>query len=122
MAEQTNGKPGIMIYFDLLKPLSLLSNEEKGILLQMMLEYGKTGKVQQKGRKSNLLDMAWCIIKLRLDLDDEAYHRKVARSKYGAYVRWCKKKGDPVLDYDDWMESGGMEKESTYLDANDAIA
>ena len=122
MAKNNNsGKPGIMIYFDLLAPLSLLSNEEKGILLQMMLEYGKTGK-EPKTKRSDLLEMAWCIIKMRLDYDNDTYYKKVARSKYGAYVRWCKKKGDTVLDYDDWVSSGGPEEENTYLDANDALA
>lgn len=121
MASNKEGKPGIMIYFDLLSPLSLLSYEEKGILLQTMLVYGKTGE-EPKIERSDLLEMAWCIIRQRLDLDDETYHKKVARRKYAAYVRWCKKKGNTVLDYDDWVSSGGLEDDNTYLDPNDALA
>ena len=121
MSRNNEGKPGIMIYFDLIPALSLLSNEEKGILLQMMMEYGKTG-IEPKNKRSNMVEIAWCIIKQRLDFDDETYYKKVTKSKYGAYVRWCKKKGDSVLDYDDWVNSGGAQEENTYLDANDAIA
>ena len=121
MEKHTSNKPGIMIYFDLLTPLKRMTNEEKGILLQSMLEYGKYGR-EPKFRKNPKLDMAWCIIQGRLDLDDETYHKKVARGKYAAYVRWSKKKGSTVLDYDEWVESGGLEEEKSYLDASDALA
>ena len=118
--EQTKGKPGVMIYFDLLNIFDLLTDAQKGILFESILRYAKNGEEPKLG-KHKLLEMAWCIYQQRLDMDDEAYRRKVARGKYAAYVRWTKKKGGSVLDYDDWVESGGPEEEKTYLDASDAI-
>ena len=121
MAEHKKEKPGIMVYFDLLDTLRLLSDREKGILFQAMLEYGKYGKEPDMGKNSKL-DVVWCMMQHRLDIDDETYYKKTARSKYGAYVRWTKKKGDAVLDYDDWVQAGGLKEEKSYLDASDAIA
>ena len=41
------GRPGIMLYFDILEPIRMLPDEDKGRLLVAMLEYGKEGKVPQ---------------------------------------------------------------------------
>ena len=121
MSRNNEGKPGIMIYFDLLEPLAMLSNAEKGVLLQMMLEYGKTG-IEPEIKRTKMVEIVWAIVKMRLDFDDETYRTKVARSKYAAYVRWSQKKGNTVLDYDAWLKSGGLEEENSYLDASDATA
>ena len=38
------GRPGIMLYFDILEPIKVLSDADKGRLLVAMLEYGQSGK------------------------------------------------------------------------------
>ena len=121
MTEHKKEKPGIMVYFDILPTLRRLTDREKGILFQAMMEYGQDGTEPDMG-KNVKLDAIWCMMQHRLDIDDEAYYKKTARGKYGAYVRWSKKKGDAVMDYDDWVEAGGLKEEKSYLDASDALA
>ena len=111
----------MMVYFELLSVLSVLSDREKGILFEMILRYGKDGKVP-KVQQSRMLRSIWVLIKERLDVDDARYRSVTAHRKYAAYVRWCRKKGQEVLDYDSWVQEGGPETEKTYLDAEDALA
>ena len=40
-------RPGIMVYFDMMGPLSKLPDADKGRLFWAMLEYGKFGTVPE---------------------------------------------------------------------------
>jgi len=115
-----NEKPGVMIYFEILEAFPLLSNAEKGILFESILQYAKDGRVPDlKGRRN--VSMVWHLTKPHLDADDARYRNVTARRQYAAYVRWSRKKEQEVLDYDDWVKSGGLQSKQTYLDADDAF-
>lgn len=113
-------KPGVMIYFSILDAFSCLTYEEKGILFEAILRFAKDGKEPKKEKLGPLLPI-WRLLKPHLVADNERYYEVTTRRQYAAYVRWSKKKGQEVLDYDDWVASGGAEKEHTYLDAEDAL-
>ena len=49
-------RPGIMIYFDMLGPIRVLPDADKGRLLVAMLEYGQEGKLP---RFDGMLALAW---------------------------------------------------------------
>jgi len=40
-------RPGVMLYFDMLEPIRVLPDEDKGRLLVAILEYGKDGVVPE---------------------------------------------------------------------------
>ena len=50
------GRPGIMLYFDMLEPIKVLPADDQGRLLVAMLEYGQSGKQPQF---TGMLALAW---------------------------------------------------------------
>ncbi len=113
-------KPGVMVYFSVLEALPLMTNVEKGILFEAILRFARDEKEPEFGEKRNL-KMVWNLIRPGLEADNKRYYDITARRKYAAYVRWSKKKGDVVRDYDEWVESGGLECSKTFLDAENAF-
>ena len=97
-------KPGVMVYFDLRRMLTLLTDAEKGQLFEAILEYGETGLV---GELSDTLRIAWPLIQMRLDTDTNRYAYVALKRKYAAYVRWAKEHGEEPILYSDWIEKQG---------------
>ncbi|MBE6939721.1 MAG: hypothetical protein E7457_02720 [Ruminococcaceae bacterium] len=77
--------PGVMVYFDLQPGLRHLTNEEKGLLLQAMLDYGQTGELPQLEGAPALV---WDFVQPRLDRDRERYERVCRRNRDNARRRW----------------------------------
>ena len=82
-------RPGIMLYFDMAEPLKGLSYEEKGKLLEAMLDYGQFAVVPEF---DGLLTFAWGFIRPKLDADARNYRKKVFKSTYSSYCAKEKKK------------------------------
>lgn len=101
-----NRKPGIMIYFDMRRVLPMLTNEEKGILFETILEYGETKCVGQMPDNIRLL---WPLVQMRLDNDEMRYHKVCVKRQYAAYVRWAKKHGEEPEDYCSWKLGKGYD-------------
>lgn len=95
-------RPGIMIYFDILGPLRVLSDEEKGQLFLAMLEYGQYGTAPQF---EGMLALAWGFVKPKLDKDEEEYKMSVLRRKYATFCRERKRKGEPDISFDEWLNT-----------------
>lgn len=95
-------RPGIMLYFDILEPIRVLSDEEKGQLLVAMLEYGKEGVIPEF---SGMLALAWGFVKPKIDKDEAEYNLSVQRRQYATFCRERKKKGEPEITFDDWLKS-----------------
>lgn len=93
-------RPGIMLYFDILEPIRVLPDAEKGQLFVAMLEYGQSGK---EPKFQGMLAMAWGFVKPKLDKDSDEYNRTVLKRQYATYCRDCKKKGEPEPSFDVWM-------------------
>ena len=100
-------KPGVMIYFDLIPVLGLLSNEEKGILFQTILDYAQEGVYTPLDERLTLL---WPLIQQRLDRDWERYQLTVIKRKYAAYSRWEKQRQRDPLPYAQWVAIKGYEQ------------
>lgn len=102
MAEQ----PGVMIYFDIAEPLKGLSYEEKGRLLEAILDYGQFGLVPEF---DGLLMVVWGFIRPKLDVDASKYRKKVVKNTYSSY---CAKVPKPErMEYEEWLEYMGMDTE-----------
>ena len=74
-----------MLYFDLRDSLDGLSCEDKGKLLDAILDYGKFGVVPEF---SGMLKMAWNFIRPRVDQDRDRYERLVNNRREAAASRW----------------------------------
>ena len=94
------GRPGIMLYFDILEPIRVLSEAGKGRLLVAMLEYGQTGKDPQF---EGMLALAWGFVKPKIDKDSDEYNRTVLKRQYATFCRDCKRKGEQEISFEEWM-------------------
>ena len=93
-------RPGIMLYFDILEPIKVLPDADKGRLLVAMLEYGQTGAVPVF---DGMLALAWGFVKPKIDKDSEEYNRTVLKRQYATFCRDRKKKGEPDINFEEWL-------------------
>ena len=98
-----NGRPGVMIYFDVREALKFLSLEDKGRLLDGILEYGEFGT--DPGFESGLLGMTWAFMKPKLDADAERYDNTIAQRKYAVATREAKKNGETLPPFEEWKDT-----------------
>ena len=93
-------RPGIMLYFDILGPIRLLPDSDKGRLLVAMLEYGQSGTVPVF---DGALALAWEFVKPKIDKDSEEYNKTVLKRQYATFCRDRKRKGEPEIAFDEWL-------------------
>lgn len=93
-------RPGIMVYFDMMGPLKVLPDTDKGRLFWAMLEYGKNGTVPEF---DGMLSLAWEFVKPKIDKDSEEYNRTVLKRQYATFCRDRKKKGEPEISFEEWL-------------------
>ena len=98
-------RPGIMLYFDILEPIKVLPDADKGRLLVAMLEYGKNGTVPVF---DGMLALAWGFVKPKIDKDEAEYNMSVLRRQFATTCRERKKKGEPDITFDEWMKTIGV--------------
>lgn len=94
------GRPGIMLYFDILEPIKVLPDADKGRLLVAMLEYGQCGTAPEF---EGMLALAWGFVKPKIDKDSEEYNRTILKRQYATYCRDRKRKGEPEIGFDEWL-------------------
>lgn len=99
-------RPGIMLYFDLAEPLKYMCYEDKGKLLDAMLDYGQYGVVPDF---DGMLQMAWGFIRPKLDVDAKNYRKKVVTNTYSSYCAKEKRAGRPPMSLEEWLEQEGID-------------
>lgn len=97
-------RPGIMLYFDILEPIKVLPDADKGRLLVAMLEYGQSGKVPVF---DGMLALAWGFVRPKIDKDEDEYNMSVLRRQYATTCRERKRKGEPDITFDEWLKING---------------
>ncbi len=97
-------RPGIMLYFDILEPIKVLPDADKGRLLVAMLEYGRCGTAPEF---DGMLALAWGFVKPKIDKDEEEYNMSVLRRQYATVCRERKRKGEPEITFDEWLKTNG---------------
>ena len=95
-------RPGIMLYFDILEPIKVLPDADKGRLLVAMLEYGKNGTVPVF---DGMLALAWGFVKPKIDKDEAEYNMSVLRRQYATTCRERKRKGESEITFDEWLKT-----------------
>lgn len=93
-------RPGIMLYFDILEPLKVLPDADKGRLLTAILEYGQLGAIPEF---DGMLAMAWGFIKPKLDRDGTAYEKAISQRKYAAFIKKLKAQGREKIEMEEWQ-------------------
>lgn len=89
-----------MLYFDILEPIQLRTDTERGKLLTAMLEYGKEGTLPNfRGR----LALAWGFVQPKLDRDEDSYDAAVQQRKYAAFCSRRSHKGFGKIEFEDWL-------------------
>lgn len=111
-------RPGIMLYFDILEPIRVLPDAEKGQLLVAMLEYGQSGTVPEF---TGMLALAWGFVKPKLDRDDESYEEAKVQRKYAAF---CKKRNSlnlPKIPFEVWLSMDNNERKRMVSEDNEPL-
>lgn len=101
-------RPGIMLYFDILEPIKVLPDADKGRLLVAMLEYGQSGIVPVF---DGMLALAWGFVKPKIDKDEEAYEDSVIQRQYAAFCKKRRKLNLPKIPFEEWLEMSEHERE-----------
>lgn len=95
------GRPGIMLYFDMLDPIRVLTDTERGKLLTAMLEYGKEGTLPNfRGR----LALTWGFVQPKIQRDGERYDSVIAKRKYAGYCSHLTRNHMDPIGYEAWLE------------------
>ena len=93
-------RPGIMIYFDILEPVRMLSDADKGRLLVAMLEYGRDGTVPEL---DGALGIVWSFVHPMIDKDGQRYDDMKLQREYAAFCKKRKRIWMPKVLFDDWV-------------------
>ena len=101
-------RPGIMLYFDILEPIKVLPDADKGRLLVAMLEYGQSGTAPEF---DGMLALAWGFVKPKIDKDEAEYNMSVLRRQYATTCRERKKKGEPDITFEEWLKTNDSQNQ-----------
>lgn len=100
--EREKKKPGVMLYFDILPALEMMSSQERGDFFLYILNYAQNHTETEL--KSEISKGVWAMMKGRIDYDDARYKEICRKRSYAAYVKKLKDKGHDPLDFEDWLE------------------
>lgn len=79
-------KPGVMVYFDLRESISMLTQSEKGDLLDAILTYGQEGLEPEFADRA--MHLLWSRLRLDIQRDDDRYQEVRLRRIAAANRRW----------------------------------
>lgn len=91
--EPENRPPGVMLYFDQMRPIfALLTAGETGDLVQKILDYAEYGTEPDFPSGDRLCGL-WPSIQKWIDRDAAAYQKKCEHAKKAAQARWDRQHG-----------------------------
>ena len=93
-------KPGVMLYFEDLRPVEDMPDDVAGQLFKAILSYSETGA---EPIVSPVLQFAWRFIRKGIDEDTKNYYLKIEQRKYAAYCKSVKAAGREPLPFQLWL-------------------
>ena len=111
-------RPGIMLYFDILEPIKVLPDADKGRLFVAMLEYGQTGIVPEF---EGMLALAWGFVKPKLDRDGETYENAKVQRKYAAFCKQRTTLNLPKVPFEEWLDMSEEERKQMLTTDNEPL-
>lgn len=97
-----SSRPGVMIYFDDIRPFAdYMTDEVLGAFFRALLNYAQFGEwVAEDCDQSVSIPLR--VFKPKVDRDAEAYENKKLHGQYMTYVRLEKQKGFTPLSEESW--------------------
>lgn len=108
-------RPGFMLYFELVPALSSMEDAEAGTLFKALMAYARYGEVQEL---TGLAAFAFDVVRPRIDRDAEVYAEKCRKNAYAAYLGAAKRRGETVVEYENWDGADACERMPTQRSSN----
>ena len=100
MTTNQKERPGVMLYFDAVRPvINRLDEAQCGVLLRAVVDYAQYGVVPEL---EPMTGMAFDMLVPKIDRDAERYEEGREQRQYAAYVREKKRSGEQALSIADW--------------------
>ena len=100
MSEKRKERPGVMLYFDDIRPaINRLDPGQSGALLRSILDYAQYGAVPELDPMTSLV---FEMLMPKLDRDAERYEESREQRQYAVYAREKKKMGESCLSFAEW--------------------
>ena len=100
MAIKQKERPGVMLYFDAVRPaISRLNETQCGVLLRSVMDYAQYGVVPELDPMTGL---AFDMLVPKIDRDAERYEESREQRQYAGYVREKKRSGEQALSIAEW--------------------
>ena len=100
MREKRKERPGVMLYFDDIRPaINRLDPGQSGALLRSILDYAQYGAVPELDPMTSLV---FEMLMPKLDRDAERYEESREQRQYAVYAREKKKMGETCLSFAEW--------------------
>ncbi len=96
-------RPGVMLYFDSVRPaINRMSDEQTGALFRAVLDYAQYGEIRDLEAMEG---MAFDMLRPGIDRDAERYEETREQRRYAAYSRETKRRGEEPMDLAEWRQS-----------------
>ena len=102
-------KPGVILYFDMRKPISRLDQSQKGDLLDAILNFAEYGVEPEL---DPFTGMCFDFIRTKIEFDAQKYESTTEKRRYATYVREAKKREEEVLSFEEWKEAQSPDEDS----------
>ena len=100
MTARQKERPGVMLYFDAVRPaISRLDETQCGVLLRSVMDYAQYGVVPELDPMTGL---AFDMLVPKIDRDAERYEESREQRQYAAYTREKKRSGEQALSIAEW--------------------
>ena len=100
MTTNQKERPGVMLYFDAVRPaISRLDETQCGVLLRSVMDYAQYGVVPELDPMTGL---AFDMLVPKIDRDAERYEESREQRQYAVYTREKKRSGEPVMSIGEW--------------------
>ena len=86
--QKNKQRPGVMMYFHLLRPMQCLPKEQFADLVWALLDYAQYGALPVF--ENPMMQMSWSYLQNAADVDLERYEERVAQNKAASAKRWGK--------------------------------
>ena len=100
MTARQKERPGVMLYFDAVRPaICRLDETQCGVLLRSVMDYAQYGVVPELDPMTGL---AFDMLVPKIDRDAERYEESREQRQYAGYVREKKRSGEQALSIAEW--------------------
>lgn len=96
------GRPGVMLYFDIRPAIQRLTMEQRGELFTAIMDFAELGNVPEL---DGVLGMCFDLIRPKIERDGERYKEVRAQRRYAVYCRDTKKSGNDPISFEEWLSN-----------------